>query len=113
MMVLLSCVAVVSSTVVRVPHLLSERTIVGIREERIHRRTGVRDGPLPLVPCALGRRRGPFADVFRQPREVGFGLEEERMPLLVGEEVLAELCRERCEVLVDLGDARLLWLVEL
>ena len=51
--VVIMFVAVIASVVIGSPDLLSQLTIVGIGEERIHRGTSVGDCPLPRMFACL------------------------------------------------------------
>ena len=106
-------VVVVAAVDVALPHLLAEIVARRVGEERLHRRARVRDRPLALLSARLRGGGGARLHRVRKAGEVGLLVEDERVALLVGEDVLAERRVERGEALVDLGEALLRRSIEL
>ncbi len=89
-------VVVVAAAGESAPHLLAQVAAAGIGEEGLHARARVEDLPLCVVAARAGGRGGG----------------DERMGVLVGQHVLAEIGVERGEALVDLRQSLLRDLVQ-
>src|ERR1041385_3822220 len=96
-------IAVVATGGVGAPDLFAQVAAIGVAEEGVHRRAGVGDRKLALVPLLLGRSGGGVLDGLRQASEVS-ALQIQDVAVLIGLEVLAELGKQRGKALVDVGD---------
>ncbi len=99
-------VLVVAAGVEGLPHLLAQAAVVRIGQEGIDRGAGVQHRPLALVALVGGGCGRGVLHRLGQAREVGL-LQVEDVAALVGQQVLAELCVEARQLLVDGGDPRL------
>lgn len=84
------------------PRLFAQVAPRRVGQERLHRRARVADAPLFGLPLGLGGGTRAGAHAVGQAGQVGLGVEDERLLLLVGELVLAEAREQRREPLVDL-----------
>ena len=100
--VVVALVAVVTARIVGPPNLLPQIALIGERQKRIHRRSGVGDGVLALVVLVgRGGRRG-LDERVRQAAQLVLG-DVLDVALLIGEHVVGEPRVDLGEPLVDRG----------
>src|SRR5258708_7726949 len=104
-------VAVIAAHNEHAPDFFSQVATIRISQERIDRRTGVRDQPAFLL-LGGGGSRG-ITHGLRQTGEVGVGLERDKLAVFFGQNVLTEFGEEAGELLIDLREPRFVSRVQL
>ena len=96
-------VAVVAAVDEHAPRFFAQVAVIGVSQKRIDRRTRVHDHPCAWLFLRFSGCGGSVAQRLRQAGQFVFALEHDELIGLFGEHVLAELCVQPGELLVDLA----------